>query len=117
VFDISGRILPQNQVTVYSSIPGKVLEVLVGDGDRVGRGRTLARVIQDLTGSDYRPHQVVSPIAGVVSRTMASLGATVTPQTPLFEVADDRCINFVGQIFGEDLSKIKKVLLALVWVS
>lgn len=108
VIDVSGKISPQNQVLVYSSVPGKVIEVLASEGDRVVRDRALARVIQDLPGSDYRPHQVVSPIAGVVIRALASQGATITPQTPLFEVADDRCINFVGQLFGEDRGRIRK---------
>ncbi len=107
VVDVAGRVEPQNRISVYSQVAGKVSRVAVQEGDRIGRHGLLAEVSQDAPGSDYRPHPVRSPIAGTVLRTMASLGASVGQQTPLFEIGDTKCIKFVGQIFGEEREAVR----------
>lgn len=105
--DIAGRVEPQSRVTVYSQVAGKVKSVAASEGDKVARNSQLAEVVQDMPGSDYLPHPVRSPIAGTVLGVMATQGASVSPQTPLFEIGDTRCINFVGQVYGEDRARIK----------
>lgn len=107
VVDIAGRVEPQNRVTVYSQVAGKVKSVVLSEGDRVARNGLLAEVIQDIPGSDYLPHPVRSPIAGTVLSVAASQGASVNPQTPLFEIGDTRCINFVGEVYGEDRDRVR----------
>jgi multidrug efflux pump subunit AcrA (membrane-fusion protein) len=107
VVDLAGTVEPQSRVTVYSRVSGEVKSVAAGEGDRVARNGLLAQVIQDQPGSDFLPHPVRSPIAGTVLRALVSQGAAVGPQTPLFEVGDTRCINFEGQIFGEDRARVR----------
>lgn len=107
VVDVAGTVEPQNRVTVYSRVAGEVKTLAAKEGDKVARNGLLAEVMQDLPGSDYLPHPVRSPIAGTVLRAMASQGASVNPQTPLFEIGDTRCINFAGQIFGEDRARVR----------
>jgi RND family efflux transporter MFP subunit len=107
VVDVSGKMWPQSQVQVFALVPGKVQEVLAGEGDRVKKGAVLARVRQEAPGSDFKPSPVAAPLAGVVLRKMVEPGAMVTPQTPLFEMADLSCLTFKGQVFGEDIKKIR----------
>lgn len=107
VVDVSGKMWPQSQVQVFALVPGKVQEVLAGEGDRVKKGAVLARVRQEAPGSDFKPSPVAAPLAGVVLRKMVEAGAMVTPQTPLFEMADLSCLTFKGQVFGEDIKKIR----------
>jgi len=107
VVDVSGRVEPQNRVSVFSQVAGKVKAVSAKEGDKISRNSVLAEVLQDIPGSDYQPHPVKSPIAGTVLKVFTSQGATVSPQMPLFEVGDTRCINFTGQVFGEDRALVK----------
>ncbi len=107
VVDVSGRVEPQNRVSVFSQVAGKVKAVSAKEGDKISRNSVLAQVLQDIPGSEYQPHPVKSPIAGTVLKVSISQGATITPQMPLFEVGDTRCLNFAGQVFGEDRALVK----------
>lgn len=107
VVDVAGQIEPQSRISVYSLVAGKVSRVAVQEGDKVRRNGLLAEVLQDVPGSEYQPHPVRSPISGTVLRAMASPGASVNQQTPLFEVGDTKCIKFVGQIFGEERAAVR----------
>lgn len=107
VVDVAGSVEPQNLVTAYSQVAGKVIRLAAQEGDKVRRNGLLAEVLQEAPGSEYQPHQVKSPITGTVLRAMASQGQSVGPQTPLFEVGDTRCLKFVGQIFGEERAAVR----------
>jgi multidrug efflux pump subunit AcrA (membrane-fusion protein) len=107
VVDVSGKIWPKSQVQVFALVPGKVQETLAEEGDLLKKGALLARVRQEAPGSDFKPSPVEAPLAGVVLRKMTEAGAMVTPQTPLFEMADLGCLTFKGQIFGQDIKKIR----------
>ncbi len=107
VIDVAGRIVPQGLVAVYSQVSGKVVRVRAEVGDRVRANSVLAEVVQESPGSQYLPHPVRSPRAGMVMRSMAAEGMSVTPQTPLFEIGDVRCLLFTGQVFGGEQSRVE----------
>ncbi|MCX7994356.1 MAG: efflux RND transporter periplasmic adaptor subunit [candidate division WOR-3 bacterium] len=107
VVDVVGKIIPKSSVTVFSQIPGKVEKIFVQEGDTVYINQTLANVIQEIPGSEYKPYSVKSPIKGIVLKSMVDVGRTINPQTPLFEIGDVGCLNFKGQVFGEERFVVK----------
>jgi HlyD family secretion protein len=44
---LTGRVTARNQTDIYPEIGGRIVEVLVGNGDRVRRGDTLVRIRDD----------------------------------------------------------------------
>ncbi|MEO0160762.1 MAG: efflux RND transporter periplasmic adaptor subunit [candidate division WOR-3 bacterium] len=107
VVDVVGKIMPKNAVSVFAQISGKVEKILVREGDTVFLNQTLATVIQEVPGSEFKPYSVKSPIRGIVLKSLIDIGKTINPQTPLFEVGDIGCLNFKGQVFGEERFSVK----------
>ncbi len=107
VVDVVGKIIPKNVVTVFAQIPGRVEKIRVREGDTVFSNQTLATVIQEIPGSEFKPYSVKSPIKGIVLKSFIDIGKTITPQTPLFEIGDIGCLNFKGQVFGEERFSVK----------
>ncbi len=107
VIDVSGNINPQNRVTIYPKVSGRVISLYGEEGKSVARDQVLAEVQQDLPGSEYLPSPVRSTVRGTVLRKMAEVGSSVTPQTPMFEVGDTRCLIFSGQVYGEERGQVK----------
>ena len=107
VIDVSGNINPQNRVTIYPKVSGRVISLYGEEGKSVARDQVLAEVQQDLPGSEYLPSPVRSTVRGTVLRKMAEVGSSVTPQTPMFEVGDTRCLIFSGQVYGEERGRVK----------
>ncbi|HBD92737.1 MAG: hypothetical protein A2015_03375 [Spirochaetes bacterium GWF1_31_7] len=105
--DIFGRFSPENQVMVFSKIPGRVKKIYVKDGDSIQKDQLLAEVIQEIPGQEFAAFKVVSPIDGTVLRNNIETGMSVTPQTVLFDVGSLRCLIFRGQVFGSDRNKVK----------
>lgn len=105
--DIFGRFYPENQVMVFSKITGKVKKIYVSAGQSINKGQLLAEVIRDVSGQEFAPHKVVSPLKGTVLRNNISVGMSVSPQTVLFDVGALTCLVFRGQVFGSDRSLVK----------
>lgn len=57
--------------------------------------------------SDGRYVRVISPIAGRITATSASLGAYVQPETELFRVADPGRIQIEAQVTGGEAGRIR----------
>lgn len=107
VVDVVGKIIPKNAVNVFAQISGKVEKILVREGDTVFANQTLATILQEMPGSEFKPYSVKSPIKGIVLRSLIDIGKTISPQTPLFEIGDIGCLNFKGQVFGEERFSVK----------
>ncbi|HSA56148.1 MAG TPA: efflux RND transporter periplasmic adaptor subunit [Gemmatimonadaceae bacterium] len=75
VVDVAGRVEAFTSAVLSTKVAGTVNEVLVREGDRVPRGRTLARL--DVRDLDARQEQVAAAIAGAASaQREAELHAT-----------------------------------------
>jgi HlyD family secretion protein len=92
----TGYLVPREEAMVLLVDPGlKVVEVLVGEGDRVTSGQTLAR-LASLPGQAPEPAPpgrntttLRAPAAGVITRSTASVGAVASTvrSEPLFRIA------------------------------
>jgi multidrug efflux pump subunit AcrA (membrane-fusion protein) len=85
---INGEILARNQVTIFPTAGGRLVESYRGVGDRVNRGDVVAMVDSSRPGERYLRSSVVSTVSGTVLQASYSIGDTVTTQSPVFVVGD-----------------------------
>ena len=85
---INGDVLARNQVSIFPTVAGKLVEMRIGVGDRVNRGAVVAMVDPSRPGEVYSRSPVVSTISGTVLQAPYSIGDTLTAQSALFVVGD-----------------------------
>lgn len=69
------------EADVYPKVPGKVIKINVNEWKRISRGDVIAIIDQDLTGVEYKPFSVESPISGIVGAIYVEEGEQVSPPT------------------------------------
>jgi multidrug efflux pump subunit AcrA (membrane-fusion protein) len=84
---LSGDIVAGSTVDVYSDAAGKVAEVYVAVGQRVGKGERVAAVDPSRPGMTYRWGLATAPITGTVVSLPAQVGQTVSQAVPLARIA------------------------------
>jgi multidrug efflux pump subunit AcrA (membrane-fusion protein) len=96
---VTGFLVPREEAVVTLDAPGtRVIEVLASEGDRVTSGQTLARLNRDSPdNSAAKTVTLKSPAAGVITRSTAAVGATLSPE-PLFRIAVDNEIDLEAEV-------------------
>jgi HlyD family secretion protein len=104
---VTGFLVARQEAMVTLDGPGsKVTEVLVGEGDRVTSGQTLARLTRpvqegpDAAAGKTTTTALKAPAAGVITRSTAVVGATPSPMSPepLFRIAVDNEIELEAEV-------------------
>jgi len=85
---INGEILARNQVTIYPTIGGKLVDIRLGIGDRVTSGQVVAMVDPSRPGEVYSRSPVISTVSGTVLQAPFSIGDTLTTQSAVYTVGD-----------------------------
>ena len=85
---INGDVLAVNQVSIYSTMGGKITETLFSVGDRVSQGTVVAMVDPSRPGQIYSESPVVSTIGGTILQAPVRRGDTVSTQTAVYVVGD-----------------------------
>jgi multidrug efflux pump subunit AcrA (membrane-fusion protein) len=85
---INGDVLARNQVSIFPTVAGKLVETRAGVGDRVSRGDIVAMVDPSRPGEVYSRSPVISTIAGTVLQAPFSIGDTLSAQSAVFVVGD-----------------------------
>jgi multidrug efflux pump subunit AcrA (membrane-fusion protein) len=85
---LNGEILARNQVTIFPTVGGKLVETRLGIGDRVASGQTVAMIDPSRPGEVYSRSPVVSTVSGTVLNAPYSVGDTLTPQSGIYIVGD-----------------------------
>jgi multidrug efflux pump subunit AcrA (membrane-fusion protein) len=112
---INGDVLARNQVSIFPTVGGKLVEARVTIGDRVARGNIVAMVDPSRPGEVFSFSPVVSTISGTVLQAPYSVGDTVSAQSALYVLGDLsglRVETFVPERF---VSSIMQGLRAMVW--
>jgi len=84
---LSGDIIAGSTVDVYSDAAGKVAEVYVAIGQRVGRGERIAAVDPSRPGMDFLWGVATAPISGTVVALPAQVGMTISQAVPLARIS------------------------------
>ncbi|HUT64528.1 MAG TPA: efflux RND transporter periplasmic adaptor subunit, partial [Spirochaetota bacterium] len=112
----NGEIVPVTEVNIFSTVPGKVKDILVREGDRVTKGEVLLHIDRSEAGLTYAPTPVESTIDGIVKSVIAEVGAYGTPQAPLLQIVDMDTVNFVVKVPERYIYKIRRGLEAEISV-
>lgn len=106
---LSGEIqlLVERQAQVNTRISGQVTALYVHLGDRVKAGQRLARIQARLVGDPPPSIDVSSPKGGIVDAVNISLGQSIEPASPLFQISDRSQMNMVARVYEEDLGKVR----------
>jgi multidrug efflux pump subunit AcrA (membrane-fusion protein) len=103
---VTGFLVAREEAVLTLDLPGqRVVEVLAAEGDRVTAGQTLARLtLQSREGpadpSGGKTATLRAPVAGVITRSTAVVGATTSPLMiePLFRIAVDNEIELEAEV-------------------
>jgi len=85
---VNGDVLAENQVSLFPTVAGKVLETLYQVGDRISQGAVVAMIDPSRPGQVFSASPIISTIGGTVLQVPVQRGDTVTTQTPVFMVGD-----------------------------
>jgi multidrug efflux pump subunit AcrA (membrane-fusion protein) len=108
VIPLQGIVEGDPQVKVYSSVPGKLQDVLVKEGQIVTKDQTIILINRDIVGAEYKAAPVHSPISGMVTKIyFIDRGASISPDKPVAEITNDSKIKLVISVGEEDLLNIK----------
>lgn len=113
---LNGEVVPITEVNIFSTVPGKVKEIPVKEGQRVSKGTVLVYIDRSEAGLTFAPTPVESTIDGTVKEIMIETGAYVTPQIPLFQIIDMDTVEVVVHVPERDIYRVKKGLEAQVSV-
>ncbi|MDR2597705.1 MAG: efflux RND transporter periplasmic adaptor subunit, partial [Treponema sp.] len=112
---INGEILARNQVTIYPTVGGRLVESNYSVGDRVARGAVVARVDPSRPGEVYSRNSIISTVSGTVLQAPYSVGDTVTTQSPVYVIGDLSSLLIETYIAERFVAAIKQGLRASLW--
>jgi multidrug efflux pump subunit AcrA (membrane-fusion protein) len=85
---VNGDVLAGNQIAIYPTVAGKLVETRLGVGDRVDAGTVVALVDPSRPGESYSLSPVVSTISGTVLQAPYGRGDTLTTASAVYVVGD-----------------------------
>jgi len=113
---INGEILARNQITIYPTVGGKLVETRLGIGDRVTSGQVVAMIDPSRPGEVYSQSPIVSTVSGTVLQAPFSIGDTLTTQSAVYIVGDLSSLlveTFVPERF---VASVIQGMRAQLWV-
>lgn len=113
---LSGEVKARAEVSIFSTVPGKVQEIRVREGDAVENDQVLAFIDRSEAGLTYALAPVKSTIPGLVKKVAVETGAWITPQSPLFQVVDMDTVEVVVHVPERDIRRVSAGLPARVTV-
>ena len=113
---INGEILARNQVTIYPTVGGRLVETRLGIGDRVNRGDVVAMIDPSRPGEVYSRSPVVSTVSGTVLQAPFSIGDTLNTQSAVYVVGDLSSLFIETHIAERFISSITQGLRAALWL-
>jgi multidrug efflux pump subunit AcrA (membrane-fusion protein) len=103
---LSGDIIAGSTVDVYSDAAGKVAEVYVAIGQRVGRGERIAAVDPSRPGMDFLWGIATAPINGTVVALPAQVGMTISQAVPLARISGGGALEIRLYVAERFISKM-----------
>ena len=104
----TGDLHAENEVVVYSVVPGRVTKYNYNEGDTVKKGATLAVLEGTETWDEFKPVIVESPISGTVALNYLDVGELATTQTPLSLIVGGGGIRVKIKVPDSELGQIKE---------
>ncbi len=102
-----GNIKAKDKVDIFSKMPGKIIKLLVKEGQLVQNGTLVAVVDRDEVGSTYKPVEVKTTTAGKVEQIHLKEGSQVSPMSPILSIAKQEELKIVVTPFETDIAKLR----------
>jgi multidrug efflux pump subunit AcrA (membrane-fusion protein) len=102
-----GSVVAQKEVSIFATVPGKVRQVRVQEGDRVGRDQVLADIDRDQAGLKFANVEVTSTIDGIVKSVLTEVGSTASPAAPLFQIVDMDVVELVVNVPEKMIGRLR----------
>jgi len=112
---INGDVLARNQVTIYPTVGGKLVDALFGIGDRVNRGDVVAMVDPSRPGEVYSRSPVASTVSGTILQAPFNIGDTLTTQSAVYVVGDLSSLLVETFIPERFVAVVRQGLSASLW--
>ena len=110
----TGDVRGVEEVTVYPSVSGKIVEKYVNEGDRVRAGDALAAIDRDITGMTFETAVVRSRVDGIIEAFYPDIGDNVSPPspspqmgTPIAKIVNFDSVKVVFPIPEVDLGRVR----------
>lgn len=104
----TGDLHAENEVMVYSVVPGRVTKYNFKEGDYIRKGATIAVLERTETWDEFKPVIVEAPISGTVALNYLDVGELATTQTPLSLIVGGGGIRVVIKVPDSELGQIKE---------
>jgi len=105
--NLYGSVFAEAEVSILTTVNGKISEIKVEEGDFVGKDQVLAVIDRDQAGLKFAPAEVKSTIAGVVKSVLIQKGATANPGIPLFQIVDMDVVEVVVDVPEKRISQVR----------
>ncbi len=110
-FQTSGTLIGIEETEVYSKVSGKMIEYKVEEGEYVEKNQVIALVDRDVTGVEYKPAKIKSPINGIVARNYLDKGTMIAPgKVPVSKVSNMSNVILEVALPEKYFSKLEKNL-------
>ncbi len=109
-----GTVTAKDSVAILPDAAGKLVNLLVEEGDKVKKDQVIAEVDPSRAGQNYKLSPVKSTLEGTVTSVNVAYGDTVSPATPVavVQTLDDLEISFsVIEKFVTQVDKGKKAII------
>ncbi|MBA7673579.1 Multidrug resistance protein MdtA [subsurface metagenome] len=113
---LHGSVQALKEVSIFSTVPGIVKNIIVSEGDRVRKNQVLAYIERDEAGLKFADAAIESTINGIVKEVHAEQGASITPTLPLFHIVDMNSVEVVAYVPEKDIPRVKTGMTAEVRV-
>lgn len=107
ILSLYGSVFAEREVSIVTTVNGKVSEIKVEEGDFVDKDQVLGVIDRDQAGLKFAPVEVESTIPGVVKSVMIQEGATVNPGVPLFQVVDMDVVEVIVDIPEKRIGQVR----------
>jgi len=112
---INGEILARNQVTIFPTVAGRLVQTHKGIGDRVERGEIVAMIDPSRPGEVFRESPVTSTVSGTVLNAPFHVGDTVTTQSGVLIVGDLSSLLVETFIPERFVASVSQGMRAVLW--
>jgi len=112
--DLYGTLESQNEVQVFSDVPGKVAKIVKLEGERVSKQDIILYIDRSQIGLNYELAPVRSPVSGYVTSLLVNPGQQIAPSFPVAKVGDITVIECLIRVPEPQANLVKigqKVLI------
>lgn len=111
-----GSVKKPDIVEIFPKMPGKLVRLLVVEGQKIKNDEVIAIVERDEVGLSFKPVEVKSTVAGKVETLHLKEGARVSGANPILSISKQEDLKLMVELFETDLAKVRdgqKVIITL----